>query len=86
VGRASPPDSSASLVVAVAAGAAWMVTRGGPRLALFAVTCLGLGLALADRLARAYGGRVSAENLPEGGFRFRLVLPAAPATGAGARA
>jgi hypothetical protein len=30
----------------VAAGTAWMVTRGGPRLALFAVTCLGLGLAL----------------------------------------
>ena len=43
---ASAPGAVLLATVAVAAGAAWMVTRGGPRLALFAVTCLGLGLAL----------------------------------------
>jgi hypothetical protein len=43
---ASAPGAVMLATVAVAAGAAWMVTRGGPRLALFAVTCLGLGLAL----------------------------------------
>jgi len=43
---ASGPGATLLATVAVAAGAAWMVTRGGPRLALFAITCLGLGLAL----------------------------------------
>jgi hypothetical protein len=43
---ASAPGAVLLATVTVAAGAAWMMTRGGPRLALFAVTCLGLGLAL----------------------------------------
>jgi signal transduction histidine kinase len=34
----------------------------------------GLGLAIARKLAEAQGGSLSAENLPEGGARFRLVL------------
>jgi signal transduction histidine kinase len=36
---------------------------------------LGLGLALAHRVAKLHGGDVAADNLPEGGFRVRLVLP-----------
>jgi signal transduction histidine kinase len=39
----------------------------------------GLGLAIARKLAEAQGGDLSAENLPEGGARFSLVL--APASG-----
>ena len=56
---ASAPGAVLLATVAVAAGAAWMVTRGGPRLALFAVTCLGLGLALAV-IAAVVRGWVSA--------------------------
>jgi signal transduction histidine kinase len=40
---------------------------------------VGLGLALARRLLDLHGGRAVAENLPEGGFRVVLILPAAPA-------
>jgi signal transduction histidine kinase len=36
----------------------------------------GLGLALGRRVARAHGGELSADNLPEGGTRVRLRLPA----------
>jgi signal transduction histidine kinase len=36
---------------------------------------LGLGLALARRLAELHGGRVEAGNRPEGGFRVALHLP-----------
>jgi hypothetical protein len=43
---ASGPATVMLATVALAAGAAWMLARGGPRLAAFAVTCLALGLAL----------------------------------------
>jgi signal transduction histidine kinase len=39
----------------------------------------GLGLALARRIAELHGGGVSAGNLPEGGFRVVLRLPAGSA-------
>jgi signal transduction histidine kinase len=38
----------------------------------------GLGLALARRVTALHGGRVAADNLPGGGYRVRLVLPASP--------
>lgn len=37
----------------------------------------GLGLAIARQLAIAQGGTLTAENRPEGGARFTLILPAA---------
>jgi signal transduction histidine kinase len=38
----------------------------------------GLGLAVARRVVELYGGRVTAGNLPTGGFQVVLVLPLAP--------
>ncbi len=35
----------------------------------------GLGLAVAARVAAAFGGRVTAENRPDGGARFTVALP-----------
>ncbi len=37
----------------------------------------GLGLTIAHRLTEAYGGRLTADNRPEGGAVFTLVLPEA---------
>jgi two-component system sensor kinase FixL len=36
---------------------------------------LGVGLAVSRRIAQAHGGRLSAENRPEGGAVFRFVIP-----------
>jgi len=37
----------------------------------------GLGLSICKNIARAHGGMVSAENIPEGGLLVRLILPCA---------
>jgi signal transduction histidine kinase len=39
----------------------------------------GLGLAVVARIAVAFGGRVAAENRPDGGARVTATFPAAPA-------
>ena len=42
---------------------------------------LGPGLALAQRLATLHGGRITAGNLAEGGFRVAVTLPVDPPSG-----
>jgi signal transduction histidine kinase len=39
----------------------------------------GLGLSIARALVEAHGGRIWAENRPEGGACFKIILPIAPA-------
>jgi signal transduction histidine kinase len=39
---------------------------------------VGLGLALARRIASAHGGNISVESEPENGSRFLVSIPAAP--------
>jgi two-component system OmpR family sensor kinase len=41
-------------------------------------TGAGLGLSIVDSIAREHGGRAVAENMPDGGARFTLVLPLTP--------
>jgi signal transduction histidine kinase len=35
----------------------------------------GLGLALANRIVEAHGGRITCRNRPEGGAEFTVILP-----------
>ncbi len=41
---------------------------------------VGLGLAVARRIAATHGGTITADNVPDGGCRFVVRLPHAPAT------
>ncbi len=73
---ASGPGAVLLATAAVAAGAAWMLARGGPRLALFAVTCLGLSLALTVTPAVVRGwvtAPVSASAVWIPGSRYTVV-------------
>jgi signal transduction histidine kinase len=68
----------------------WTVTDDGPGVPadrmeqLFRPFCStrhghpGLGLPTAQKLVALHGGQITAENIPAGGFRVRVVWPAAP--------
>ncbi len=70
-----------------AAEVVWTVTDDGPGVPADFVPRLftpfrstrsghaGLGLALARKIIEGHAGRISAANLPEGGFRVRVVMP-----------
>lgn len=71
--------SGASLTLSITDTGAGIPAEIMPRLFEPYVTTkvkgLGLGLAIARRIVEAHGGRIEAENRPEGGSRFRVVLP-----------
>lgn len=72
-----------------AAQVVWTVSDDGPGISADFVPRLftpfrstrsghvGLGLALARKIIEGHSGQISAANLPEGGFRMRVVLPSA---------
>jgi len=74
----------------VAGEAEWAVTDDGPGVPpeqadqLFSPLSvarhghLGIGLPLARKLVELHGGRITAGNLPEGGFRVTVLWPARP--------
>lgn len=93
--REASPLGKVELATSLAQAGAWVrvsVTDDGPGIApehlkrIFAPGFTtkpqgsGFGLSIADRIARAEGGRIEVESVHGKGARFHLVLPAATAT------
>lgn len=93
--REASPHGRVELATAVDPGGRWvrvLVTDDGPGVSpenvkrIFAPGFTtkpqgsGFGLAIAERIVRAEGGRIEVESVPGHGARFSLVLPAATAT------